>query len=588
MPREFKLPDVGEGVHEGELIEWLVEPGDAVTEDMPVAKVETDKALVDVPAPVNGTVRELRFEPGDVVDVGEVLLVFDVEGEPVDPDDSAAADPTPSTDEDSAPPAADSPEAADAASAEDAGGRVFAAPSARRLARELGVDIESIEGSGPGGRVTEQDVETAAQVDTESGPADPAADADADDGAGSGAADPASGAAAAVADDDPTADIEAMLENGIADADGAQEGSDADGEATATTAEPAERERTLATPATRRIAAEEGVDIDAVPAVEERDGEAVVTEEAVREYAAAQREAQAADAAAVSESAEAGAGGAEAGTEAASAAREETTPAAGGEKPERREPYRGVRRSIGEAMAESKYTAPHVTHHDECDVTALVETKERLAERAEERGIRLTYMPFVLKAVTAALKEHPQMNAALDEDAEEIVYKEYYDLGVATATDAGLMVPVIEGVDRKGLLQLASELSEVVEKARNRTISPEELRGSTFSVTNVGAIGGEYATPILNPPEVGIIALGEIRRKPRVVVDDSTVEVRPSGARPGSGGERSEPAGESIEPRSVLPLSLTIDHRVVDGAIAARFTNTVMEYLESPELLLLE
>jgi pyruvate dehydrogenase E2 component (dihydrolipoamide acetyltransferase) len=562
MPREFNLPDVGEGVHEGELVEWLVEPGDTVEEDQPVAKVETDKALVDVPSPFHGTVRELRWEEGDVVDVGDVLLVFNVEGED---DDAIAAGETGGSDADDgavqadaggggadAPSAdaaetagdADAAEATAGASADD-GGRVFAAPSARRLARELGVDVHAVEGSGPGGRISEGDVRAAAEAG-ESG----------EDG-GAAAGDDGGGTAA----DD--GGIEAAVDAGVAgEADAAADadataGSGAAGSGQSAQQEPAaDRDRTLAAPATRKLAEEHGVDLDSVPATEEREGEPFVTSEAVVEYAEAQQQAQAADAEAV-------AGGSEAAT--GEGAR---TASAEGEKPERREAYRGVRRSIGEAMAESKYTAPHVTHHDEVDVTELVETKQRLAERAEERGIRLTYMPFVLKAVTAALKEYPVLNAALDEDADEIVYKEYYDLGIATATDVGLMVPVLEGVDRKGLLQLASEIDELAEKARNRTISPDELRGSTFSVTNVGAIGGEYATPILNHPEVGILALGQISRKPRVVVDED--------------GE------ESIEPRSILPLSLSIDHRIVDGAVAAQFTNEVMEYLENPELLLLE
>lgn len=152
-------------------------------------------------------------------------------------------------------------------------------------------------------------------------------------------------------------------------------------------------------------------------------------------------------------------------------------------------------------MVESKESAPHVTHHDEVDVTELVEAREALKPRAEERGIRLTYMPFIMKAVVAALKDFPEMNAVLDDEHQEIVYRDYYNIGVATATDAGLMVPVLENADEKGLLQLSSEMNELVQKARERTISPGELQGSTFTITNVGGIGGEYATPILNYPE---------------------------------------------------------------------------------------
>jgi pyruvate dehydrogenase E2 component (dihydrolipoamide acetyltransferase) len=330
-------------------------------------------------------------------------------------------------------------------------------------------------------------------------------------------------------------------------------------EPTAQSVESADREKTLAAPATRRVAEEEGVDIDAVPATEERDGQAFVTPAAVREYAEAQQAAQAAD------------------TEAL-AKREETGPATrepadvpatfeGAEGGTTTEPYRGVRRTIGEAMKESKYTAPHVTHHDEVDVTELVETREELKVEAEAQGIRLTYLPFVMKAAVAALKEYPLVNASLDEENEEIVKHHYYNIGVATATDVGLMVPVVENVDRKGLLQVASEMNERVQKARDRSISLEEMQGGTFSVTNIGGIGGEYATPIINYPESAILAIGEIKKKPRVVEDD---------------GE------ERIEPRHVLTLSLSFDHRLVDGAIGAQFTNEIKKYLENPKLLLLE
>lgn len=513
MPTEFTLPDVGEGVAEGELVNWAVEPGDTVSEDQPVAEVETDKAVVDVPSPFDGTVRELHWEVGDVVPVGDVLVTFNVEGED-DLDESVEA----GTSDDSTAEAADAPESTggDAAAADatvDDGeevtapdGRVFAAPSARRLARELGVSIEAVEGTGPSGRVTEQDVRAAA----EGGASEPAATA-ADD------------TASAATTETPTTD---------ASPGGAPEPVDT-----------ADRDTTLAAPATRRVAEEEGVDINEVPAVEQRDGEAFVTAEAVREYAKAQQRAQEADA-------------------------QELAAGVDEDRPrERREDFKGVRKTIADAMVESKYTAPHVTHHDEVDVTELVETREELKGVADEEGIHLTYMPFIMKAVVAALKEYPEMNAVIDDENEEIVHRNYYNIGVATATDVGLMVPVVEAADRKGMLQLASEMNELVQKARERSISPSELQGSTFTITNIGGIGGEYATPILNYPESGILAVGEIKKKPRVVERD---------------GE------DTIEPRHVMTLSLSFDHRLIDGAVGAQFTNEVMKYLENPELLLLE
>ncbi|WP_255169571.1 dihydrolipoamide acetyltransferase family protein [Natrononativus amylolyticus] len=512
MVREFKLPDVGEGVAEGELVSWLVEEGEEVSEDQPVAEVETDKALVEVPSPVNGTVREILAEEGEMVPVGNVIITFNVEGEEAEETESQA-------EQASEPEGVDEPDEAEGGVDETeevstSEGRVFAPPRVRKLAREEGVDLSSVQGSGPGGRITEGDVQAAAEGDS---------------------SEPADAETAEAAPAEPTEDT------GGADAAAGTAGGAA-GTAAPSSVESADREKTLAAPATRQLAKEQGIDIDAVPTTEERDGEAFVTPEAVTEYAEAQQRAQEADVAA--------------------AATGETGPR------ETREPFKGVRKTIADAMQRSKYTAPHVTHHDEVDVTKLVETREDLKPVAEEQGIRLTYMPFIMKAVIAALKEYPEMNAMIDDENEEIVHRNYYNIGVAAATDAGLMVPVVDDADHKGMLQLSSEMNELVQKARERTISPDELRGSTFTITNIGGIGGEYATPILNYPEAGILAVGEIKRKPRVVTDAD--------------------GNESIEPRSVMTLSLSFDHRLIDGAEGAAFTNKVMEYLENPELLLLE
>jgi pyruvate dehydrogenase E2 component (dihydrolipoamide acetyltransferase) len=484
MVHEFKLPDVGEGVAEGELVTWLVEPGDTVSEDQPLAEVETDKALVEVPSPVNGTVRELLAAEGEMMEVGETFITFDLEGEVEQPEAAESAEATEAEATAEADP--------DAAGSQD---RVFAAPTVRRLARELEVDLATVEGSGPGGRITESDVRAAADG------AEPSAEA-AD--SGSAAAEPAS--------------------------------TSGDGAPSAAT-----RDRTLAAPATRQLAQELGVDIDAVPAPEERDGEPFVTAEDVEAFA------------------EAG-GEAAASAEAARVGGPATQPSSmAGE----RVPYRGLRRTIGEQMERSAFTAPHVTHHELFDAQPLVDARETLKPQAEERGIRLTYTPILMKAATAALKEFPYLNASLDEEAEEIVLKDEYHLGFAAATDDGLLVPVVDDVDRKGLLQLASEINELAEKARDRSIGPEEMQGSTFTITNFGAIGGDYGTPIINYPEVAILGLGAIKERPYVV------------------------DGEVVA-RQTLPISLTIDHRIIDGAKGARFAGRLGEYLENPMLLLLD
>lgn len=496
MVREFELPDVGEGVAEGELINWLVEPGDPVSEDEPVAEVETDKAVVDIPSPVDGVVKELRAEEGEVVPVGDVIIVFD-------DDEEASGDATAAQQDNSASDnhSQESEQQSGANRNESAASepaQIVASPSVRRIARELEVDISSMATS-HSGRISEADVRAYANGD--SSPDQPSS-------AGSKESNQSGSQAA-------TAGVEVTK---------------------------ADRENTLAVPETREVAKQEGVDIDNVPTEETKDGEPFVTTEAVQEYADRKRRAR--------ETREAES------AESENSARQET-----------REAYRGIRKTIGESMTSSKYTAPHVTHHDEVDVTDLVEAKENLAVEAEQHGTQLTYMPFVMKACAAALQEVPQVNVSLDEESEEIVKKHYYNIGIATATDAGLMVPVVEDVDSKGLLEVASEANEKVQRARERDISPEEMEGGTFTISNIGGIGGEFGTPIINQPESAILALGEIKKKPRVVERD---------------GE------EEIEPRHIMTLSLSFDHRVLDGSDAARFTNAVEKYLQNPNLLLLE
>jgi len=483
MPREFKLPDVGEGVAEGEIVQWLVAVGDEVSEDQPLAEVETDKALVEIPSPVDGTVTELHAEEGEVVPVGSVIVTFAVEGD---------ADTGTQTAE-----SAEIPGPEDDQSVEAEAGPTVAPPHVRRLARELEVDLETVAGSGPGGRITEGDVHAAAEGE--------APDA-AETGQAAGA-EPAEAADAAQTAGAPTTPSDQATE----------------------------RERTLAAPATRRVAKELGVDLNAVPAVEERDGEAFVTEDAVRQFA-------------------------DSGGEAATAAGGAMAAPTGGET---REPYRGLRRTIGDQMVTSKSEIPHVHSFETVEVSGLVETRERLKPIAEEQGINLTYMPIIMKALVAALEEFPALNAALDTESEELVYKHYYNIGIATHTDAGLMVPVVKNVGQKGLLQIASEVRELSQKARDRSIAREEMQDGTFTITNYGAIGGEFGTPIINHPEVAIMGVGRIEERP--VVEDGEVVARPT-----------------------LPLSIGIDHRVVDGGTEAAFKNRLKDFLREPQRLLLE
>ncbi|MXR19255.1 dihydrolipoamide acetyltransferase family protein, partial [Halobacterium bonnevillei] len=290
----------------------------------------------------------------------------------------------------------------------------------------------------------------------------------------------------------------------------------------------------LAMPATRQLAREAGVDINDVLASEQRSGEAYVTPEDVRTYV-------------------------ESGEKAAEAGGSEV---AAGPSSGERVPYRGIRRAIGEQMARSKYTAPHVSHHDEFDATDLVGVREDLAAPAEQEGVNLTYLPFVVKAVTRALQEFPFLNASLDEDAGEIVLHDEYNIGIAVATDAGLMVPVVKHADRKSLVDLAAEIDDLATRARNRDLSREEMQGGTFTITNIGVIGGEFSSPIINHPEAAILAMGPIAKRPWVVDDD-------------------------VVARETMRLSISVDHRLVDGADAAQFTNRIQELLGQPSRLLL-
>jgi len=427
MTIEFKLPDIGEGVAEGEIVKWMVSTGDSVEEHQSVVEVMTDKATVEVPAPAAGVITELRAAEGDVVPVGSVIYILSTGEGAGAPTAVVAAAPAaaPSAAPAAAPPAASAPAAAPApapmvaAPTPRSGGRVRAVPSARRVARELGVDLHSVAGTGQNGIVRRADVEAHATS------------------------------------------------------------------ATAVTA-------VLEAPA---------------PASAESHG--------------------------------------------------------GGE---RREPFRGIRRKIAEAMSRSVQTAAHFTVVEEIDVTDLVRLRAEAKVLGAEQGIKVTYMPFIMKAVALALGRFPELNSSLDEAAQEVVFHGSVHLGIATDTDNGLIVPVIRDVGQKGIYELARELGEMSERVRAGKASSDELTGSTFTITNAGNIGGTLATPIINFPEVAILGVHRIQKKPAVV---TTLE------------------GDRIEIRQLMNLSSSIDHRLVDGASGARFLVDMKRTLENPGLLAL-
>ena len=417
MAFEFKFPDIGEGLTEGEIVRWLVKEGDEVKEGQPLVEVETDKALAEIPSPRTGVILKILAEEKEIVKVGQVLVIFGEKGESL-----AAPPPKPKSvgvvgELEEAPEEIPTPEVKPKVEKPAfVSEHVLATPAVRALAKELGVDIDRMKGTGPEGRVLEKDVRQVA------------------------------------------------------------EGKE----------KPVEPEK--------KIAKVKKYDL----------------------YGYVERI-----------------------------------------------PLRGVRRSIAKAMVKSKYTAPHVTTMDEADVTALWKIREKEKKAAEKKGIKLTILPFIIKAVIAGLNEHPYLNASLDDESEEIILKKYFNIGFATDTPEGLMVPVVKNAKDKSILQMAEELTKLAEKARNRTIDLADLKGGTFTISNYGALGGIYATPIINYPEVAILGVGKIKDMP--VVGDGKIEIR-----------------------KILHLALSFDHRVVDGGEAARFLNTVIARLEDPDLILLE
>lgn len=430
---EFRLPDIGEGVVEGEIVKWLVNEGDKVTEDQPVVEIMTDKATVEIPSPKTGTIVKRYWQEGQICPVGQALVLIAGAGAPpaqlapavaaTEANPGAKAEPAPAP----APaakghsvPAVLAPEAAaqprNGGPQASNGQKALAAPATRKLARDMGVDIHAVPGSGPHGRVTQDDVR------------------------------------------------------------GHKPGSAA---------------------------------VSAAPA------------------------------------------------------RAAAGPLTASAEDERR-PLRGLRRKIAEKMVQSAFTAPHVTTFDEVDLTALVAMRARMKVKAEAQGVKLSYMPFFMKAVIGALRQFPLFNASLDDATNEIIVRKAIHMGFAAATDNGLLVPVVKHADQKSILQIAREMGEIAARTRAGKATSDELSGSTFTISNVGSIGGLFATPIINHPEVAILGVNTLKKRPIVMPDGS------------------------IQARDMMYLGLSFDHRVTDGAEAVQFLNAIIGYLHDPELLLLE
>ncbi|CAM3962231.1 dihydrolipoamide acetyltransferase family protein [Alkalicoccus chagannorensis] len=434
MAYEFKLPDIGEGIHEGEIVKWEVKEGDEVKEDDILCEVQNDKAVVEIPSPVEGTIKKLHVDEGTVTTVGEVIITFETDQEP--PEEEGGEEEAEEQEEKEAeepasetPASTEQPAAAESSQTEDDDdSRVIAMPSVRKYAREKDVNIKQVKGSGKNGRVLREDVDAFASG-----------------------------------------------------------------------------EQTSEAPA---AAAESG-------AAEKQEGKPVAAYEPADEAM------------------------------------------------ETREKLSGMRKAISKAMVNSKHTAPHVTLMDEIDVSALVAHRKQFKPVAEEKGIKLTYLPYVVKALTSAVREYPMLNTSLDDATEEIVHKHYYNIGIAADTEKGLLVPVVKNTERKSIFSISDEINELAGKARDGKLASEEMKGASITITNIGSAGGQWFTPVINHPEVAILGLGRIAEK--AVVKDGEVVVAP-----------------------VLALSLSFDHRIIDGATAQHAMNHIKRLLNDPQLLVME
>ncbi|GAC1358649.1 MAG: pyruvate dehydrogenase complex dihydrolipoyllysine-residue acetyltransferase [Ktedonobacteraceae bacterium] len=448
--QEFKLPDLGEGMQEAEIRRWLIKSGDTVKLDQPMVEVETDKAVVEIPSPVAATVAAIRVQEGNVAKLGEVLVTFEIATQE---STKGSASPTtttienPSKGETAPAQAVLVPTDATLASPKH---RVLAAPAVRKRAFELGIDLEQITPSHPGGRVTMEDVQKYAE----------------------------------------------HTSNGASRA--------------TKSSELAHHEATHAS------------SVHSMTQVEPREAVLEATQDATRQVTM-----------------------------------QETSVT------EERKPLVGLRKRIAERMERSWRTIPHATSFDEIDATELVALRTTLKPIAEQRGIRLTYMPFLVKLLLPALREFPIFNASLDEEKREILYKRTYHIGIATDSPEGLLVPVLRDADKLTVMQIAKQLEHLIAGAQKRSLTMQEVAGSTFTLNNVGSFGGNTGTPIINHPEVAILAVGRIQEK--AIVRNGTVMIR-----------------------TMMPLAMSFDHRVIDGAMAGRFLTRFKELVEHPQQLMLD
>jgi len=549
---DFKLPDIGEGIAEGEIVKWLVKAGDTVKEHQAVVEVMTDKATVEVPSPAAGVIGELRATEGQTVPVGSVIFTLETTGAAPVMMSHGGGHAAPAK---AAPAAAPAHAPAAAAAPAAAGGKVleFKLPDIGEGIAE-GEIVKWLVKAGESVKEHQAVVEVMTDKATVEVPS-PANGVVAELRAQAGQTVPVgsviftlqlAGAApvmiahhapaAAAAPAKAAAPVAAPAPVAVAAASTAHvSGLDS---------------KIPAVPSARRLARELGIELGAV-AGSGRHG--VIRRADIEAYAAAGAPKSAAPA--PSSAAQA--------APARPAAAPVSVAAAGGQT---RIPFRGVRKKISEAMVRSKYTAPHFTVVEELDVTDLITLREKAKAMGAEVGIKVTFMPFIMKAVASGLAKYPQLNAQLDEAAQEIVRFGNVNLGIAMDTDQGLIVPIVKNVESKSVLQLAAELADLADRTRAGKVKPDELKGSTFSISNAGNIGGTLATPIINFPDAAILGVHRIVKRPGVV---------------------ETPQGDKIEVRQYMNLSCSVDHRIADGADGARFLVHLKKLLETPGLLAL-
>lgn len=541
MAYSFKLPDIGEGIHEGEIVKWFVQPGDKIEEDESLFEVQNDKSVEEITSPVSGTIKEIKVAEGTVATVGQVLVTFDgVEGH----EDGA--------EEESAAPKAENTQSAPApAKSSGKGIFEFKLPDIGEGIHEGEIVKWFIQ---PGDKVEEDEsifeVQNDKSVEEITSPVDGTVkDILVSEGTVATVGqvlvtfegDFEGGQSHESTPESPAEDA-ALVNNDAASAP-----------TTGGNGTPSSKKDpnglVIAMPSVRKYAREKGVNIAEVAGsgknnrVVKADIDAFLNGEQPAATTSAQTEEKAAP-----KADKAAAKPAVTSSEAYPETREKLTP---------------IRRAIAKAMVNSKHTAPHVTLMDEIEVTALMAHRKRFKEVAAEKGIKLTFLPYMVKALVATLRDFPVLNTTLDDATEELVYKHYFNVGIAADTDHGLYVPVIKNADKKSVFAISDEINELAGKARDGKLTADEMRHGSATISNIGSAGGQWFTPVINYPEVAILGVGRIAQKP--IVKDGEIVAAP-----------------------VLALSLSFDHRVIDGATAQKAMNNIKRLLNDPELLLME